>query len=71
MEDSCSLSLEQALRNKVEARTRERTWTQRDSGGKRRDIGKAFVERVLLQSWGESSEDSVSHSLMAAACGRC
>ena len=26
---------------------------------------------VLLQSWGESSEDSVSHSLMAAACGRC
>ena len=25
---------------------------------------------VLLQSWGESSEDSVSHSLMAAACGR-
>ena len=28
-------------------------------------------EKVLLQSWGESSEDSVSHSLMAAACGRC
>ncbi|KAA8725237.1 hypothetical protein [Corynebacterium flavescens] len=27
--------------------------------------------KVLLQSWGESSEDSVSHSLMAAACGRC
>src|SRR5699024_5522395 len=25
---------------------------------------------VLLQSWAESSEDSVSHSLMAAACGR-
>ena len=28
------------------------------------------IEEVLLQSWGESSEDSVSHSLMAAACGR-
>ena len=28
------------------------------------------VDRVLLQSWAESSEDSVSHSLMAAACGR-
>src|SRR5690625_6729580 len=27
--------------------------------------------KVLLQSWAESSEDSVSHSLMAAACGRC
>ena len=26
---------------------------------------------VLLQSWAESSEDSVSHSLMAAAGGRC
>jgi hypothetical protein len=26
---------------------------------------------VLLQSWAESGEDSVSHSLMAAACGRC
>src|SRR5699024_1975374 len=25
---------------------------------------------VLLQCWAESSEDSVSHSLMAAACGR-
>lgn len=30
----------------------------------------AQVLQVLLQSWGESSEDSVSHSLMAAACGR-
>ena len=28
-------------------------------------------EKVLLQSWAESSEDSVSHSLMAAAGGRC
>lgn len=26
--------------------------------------------QVLLQSWAESSEDSVSHSLIAAACGR-
>ncbi|MDK7749157.1 hypothetical protein QP572_02140 [Brevibacterium sp. UMB10442] len=29
-----------------------------------------LLEAVLLQSWAESSEDSVSHSLMAAACGR-
>src|SRR5699024_1540187 len=29
-----------------------------------------MLELVLLQSWAESSEDSVSHSLMAAACGR-
>src|SRR5699024_10582091 len=28
------------------------------------------LKTVLLQSWAESSEDSVSHSLMAAACGR-
>ena len=28
------------------------------------------ITGVLLQSWGESSEDSVSHFLMAAACGR-
>src|SRR5699024_3589059 len=34
-------------------------------------IGKAKHTGVLLQSWAESSEDSVSHSLMAAACGRC
>ena|SRR5699024_8169574 len=38
-------------------------------------IGERAVEDkvdqgVLLQSWAESSEDSVSHSLMAAACGR-
>ena len=26
---------------------------------------------VLLQSWAESRDDPVSHSLMAAACGRC
>ena len=30
----------------------------------------ATIVAVLLQSWAESSEDSVSHSLMAAACGR-
>lgn len=29
-----------------------------------------LYESVLLQSWAESSEDSVSHSLIAAACGR-
>ena len=29
-----------------------------------------LFKTVLLQSWAESSEDSVSHSLMAAACGR-
>jgi hypothetical protein len=34
-------------------------------------VGFPIVLAVLLQSWAESSEDSVSHSLMAAACGRC
>ncbi|WP_245533841.1 hypothetical protein [Corynebacterium lubricantis] len=34
------------------------------------DLISQMLGRVLLQSWAESSEDSVSHSLMAAACGR-
>src|SRR5699024_8171853 len=34
-------------------------------------VGEAKQTGVLLQCWGEISEDSVSHSLMAAACGRC
>ena len=37
----------------------------RDSGGS------GISLTVLLQSGAESGEDSVSHSLMAAACGRC